>query len=183
MTLIEEMMLAARGIVALLLGKREAPQYFDLGLRGLVGSVIAFLVATAVNAYLPMLLDMQTEGATPAWEGLLIVSILMTGQIGASAILLRQFGRLDGLVPYLVADNWATFFVTMISIVLNLVGFSNDLFMLGTVLVVIMLEINIARLIVNLRPLQIVGLLAVQLVGVTAALMVIGLIFVDAVPA
>ena len=43
-------------------------------------------------------------------------------EIGFSAIVLRQLKRLDGLVPYLVADNWATFYITVFSTVLALVN-------------------------------------------------------------
>src|SRR3546814_4223802 len=53
-------------------------------------------------------------------RSVVMVTILVALQIGYSAIVLRQLKRLDGLVPYLVADNWATFFITLGSTALAL---------------------------------------------------------------
>ena len=52
-TFIEEMMAAGRGVIGLLTGDRQAGSYFDLGQRGLLGSFIALLLITALNAVLP----------------------------------------------------------------------------------------------------------------------------------
>lgn len=176
MTLFEEMLLAGRGVLALIMGRRDASRYFDLTLRGLVGSFIAFIVATTANAYLPWFLGMTSEDAHPS-QALLIVSNLYLLQIGFSALVLNQIKRLDGLVPYLVADNWATFFITGLSIILAVAGFGSDLTLIMIGILVIITEINVARLIVTLTPLQIAMFLIAQLVGVTAGLMVIGMIF------
>lgn len=176
MTYIEEMTAAGRGILALILGRRDASRYFDLTLRGLVGSFVAFLIATSVNAYLPAFLGSDTGGTHP-WQALLMVATLYLLQVGFSVMVLNQIKRLDGLLPYIVADNWATFFVTVLTIILGLAGLGSDvsLFMIG--LLVIIIEINIARLIVTLTPLQIAMFLIAQLVGVTMGLMAIGLLF------
>ncbi len=177
MTLIEEMVQAARGLGALLAGRRNASDYFDLGPRGLAGSFVAFLTATAINAYLPLLMGMTTtERSGHAWQAILMVLLLFGLQVGASAIILKQFGRLDGLVPYLVADNWATFFVTLISVVFGLLGLDGTFMLFATGVVVLVIEVNIARLIVTLSPWQIAGFLVAQLVGVAVGLLVLGLV-------
>jgi len=175
MTLIEEMLLAARGMLALLTGRRDASGYFDLTLRGLAGSFVAFLFATTLNAYLPTLLGTASDIVRPS-QALLMAGVLYSLQLGFSALVLNQLKRLDGLVPYLVADNWATFFVTAITILLGLFGLTGDLSLIAVGLVVIVIEINIARLIVTLTPLQIAMFLIAQMAGVTVGLLIFGML-------
>src|SRR5688572_20448260 len=120
-TLLEEMSAAARGVVAVLIGNRQAPSYFDFSQRGLVGSFVAFLAASLINALTPVVFGMDLPPGAVS-RGLILVGVLYVAQIAFSALVLRQLGRLDGLVPYLVADNWATFFITLLSTLLTLVG-------------------------------------------------------------
>jgi hypothetical protein len=173
-TFIEEMMAAGRGVIGLLTGDRQAGSYFDLGQRGLLGSFIALLLITALNAVLPIILGDETESIT---RGVLTVVLMLGLQIGFSIIVLRQIGRMDGLVPYLVADNWATFFLTLISAALAAAGLANDFTLIVLGVVVIIIEVNIARLILTLPPLQIAMFLIAQLVGVSIGLVVIGFLF------
>lgn len=172
MTFLEEAALAARGLLALLTGRRDAPRYFDLGPRGLAGSFLAYLAALLINAYLPPLMGWSTESA---WSSVLISLLLFLTQTGLGALALQQFGRLDGLMPYLVADNWSTFFVTMVSLVLAMFGLSGDVSLVILGLLILVIEINIARLIVTLSPLQIAAFLIAQVVGVVIGLAVVGL--------
>lgn len=175
-TIIDEMRAAARGLVALVTGDRKAATYFDFSQRGLAGSFIAFLIITGLNATLPVVLGYSGPAASIS-RSVLMVAILFALQIGFSAIVLRQLGRLDGLVPYLVADNWATFFITLGSTILALVGFAGDISLIAIGILVIVIEINIARLIVTLSPLQIAMFLVAQLVGVSIGLLLIGIMF------
>lgn len=174
-TFIEEMMAAGRGVIALLTGDRNAGSYFDLSQRGLLGSFIALLLVTALNAVLPFILGVGESGGMA--RGILMVVILFGLQIAFSAIVLRQLKRLDGLVPYVVADNWATFFLTLISTALVAAGVANDFTLIVLGIVVIIVEVNIARLIVTLSPLQIAMFLIAQLVGVSIGLALIGFAF------
>jgi hypothetical protein len=171
-TFIEEMMAAGRGILALLTGDRQAGSFFDLSQRGLAGSFIALLLITALNAVLPIILGAESESIA---RGVFTVALLFALQIGFSAIVLRQVGRMDGLVPYLVADNWATFFLTLVSAAIAAAGLANDFTLVILGVVVLVIEVNIARLIVTLPPLQIAMFLIAQLVGVTIGLVLIGL--------
>jgi hypothetical protein len=173
-TFIEEMMAAGRGVIGLLTGDRQAGSYFDLGQRGLLGSFIALLLITALNAVLPIILGDETESIT---RGVVTVVLMLALQIGFSIIVLRQIGRMDGLVPYLVADNWATFFLTLVSAALAAAGFANEFTLIVLGVVVIIVEVNIARLILTLPPLQIAMFLIAQLVGVSIGLVVIGFLF------
>lgn len=172
-TFIEEMMAAGRGVIGLLAGDRQAGSYFDLSLRGLAGSFIALLLVTALNGVLPILLGAEDESIT---RNVLTVALLFVLQVGFSIIVLRQVGRLDGLVPYLVADNWATFFLTLVSAAIAAAGVANDVTLVVLGIVVIFVEVNIARLIVTLPPLQIAMFIIAQLVGVSIGLALIGFV-------
>jgi hypothetical protein len=176
MTIVEELTAAARGVLALIVGNRRAADYFDFSLRGLAGSFIAFLMVTALQAVMPSLLGVRgPEGSV--FRAMTTVAILFTLQVGFSAIVLRQLRRLDGFIPYLVADNWATFFVTLGSTLLLMVGMGGDLAIILIGILVIVIEINIARLIVTLSPLQIAMFLVAQLVGVSIGLLLVGVVF------
>lgn len=174
-TFLEELMAAGRGVIALLIGDRRAASYFDVSERGLAGSFIAFLAVTALNATLPVLLGIKNSGGIA--RSILMVAILFALQLAFSAIVLRQLKRLDGLIPYLVADNWATFFLTLISGALAAAGVDGDPVLVVLAIVVIVVEVNIARLILMLSPLQIAMFLIAQLVGVSIGLAIIGLTF------
>ena len=112
-TFLEELMAAGRGVISLLIGDRKAGSYFDFSQRGLLGSFIAFLLVTGLNAALPVVLGIKDAGGIA--RSIVMVAILFVLQVGCSAIVLRQLKRMDGLLPYVVADNWATFFLTLIS--------------------------------------------------------------------
>lgn len=172
--LVLEMRAAASGMIALLMGRRDASTYFDLTLHGLAGSFIAFLVATGLNAYLPSLMGTQEPGSLAAWQGFFMALLFYASQIGFSAIVLAQARRLDGLVPYLVADNWASFFITLASVALSLSNMPMEVTMLFLAIPIIIIEVNIARLIVTLSFLQIMMFLIAQFIGVMATLLVIG---------
>lgn len=158
---IEEAIAAARGVAGLVVGNREAERQFDLTPRGLIGSLIALLLVTGVSAYLPVL--MGHPGMV--LRGLFGYTLLLALQVACSAIVLLQLKRLDGFVPYLTADNWASVFVTILSTALNLVGVSDEFLSLPVAILVIVVAVNIGRLIVKLPPLQVAMFVIAQMVG------------------
>jgi hypothetical protein len=172
-TIIEELTAAARGIAAVFVGDRRAPGYFDFSQRGLAGSFIAFFVAALIGTYVPGLAGGNSQGGLPPSAPLLIAG----AQMGFSALVLRQLKRMDGFIPYLVADNWATFFLTAISSVLTLIGFTGDFAVIAIGIVVLIVEINIARLIVTLSPWQIAMFLVAQMIGAVLAAFVVLTLF------
>lgn len=174
-TFIEELMAAGRGVFGLLIGDRRAGGYFDFSQRGLVGSFIALLLVEGLSAVLPMLMSIETAGGIA--RSTIMFLILYGLQVLFCAIVLRQLKRLDGLTPYLVASNWMSFFMTLISTAVVAAGFAGDWVIIALGLVVIITEVNIARLIVTLSPLQIAMFLVAQLVGVLIGLALIGAIF------
>ena len=178
-TIIEELVAAARGSVALLIGDRKAPDYFDFSQRGLLGSFIALIAGQVIGAAVALLMGERFAPGGVA-EAMISVVILFCGQVGFSAIVLRQIGRMDGLGPYVVADNWATFFFTIIVALFGGLRVGDpQFFILG--IMVLIVEINIARLIVTLSALQIAMFLIAQLVGLSLASIVVGLMFPEAI--
>ena len=176
MTLTEEMLAAARGCVALLIGQRDAPRYFNFSYAGLAGSAIAVLVAVAIKAYLPVLAGGNSPAIAPAWQNFSIVTFLLVLQLAITWWYLRQIGRLDGFIPYVVASNWTALFFTFISIAIALLGVGDVAALLLVGIALLVLEINIARLIVTLTGWQIVIFMVVQAVGGFVGLMLIGLL-------
>lgn len=172
-TFLDELVEAARGCFALLTGNRQAPYHFDFSQRGLVGSFIALVIATAIGAFGSQMMG-TTAPPGGATQLLLLGAIQFLIQLAASYLVLRQLGRLDGFVPFLVADNWATFFNSLLSLLLQLLGGSDDLVVIAIGIVVIIVEINIARLIVTLGPWQIALFIVAQLVAVLVGLTLLG---------
>lgn len=167
---------AARGVVALVIGDRRANSYFDFSDRGLVGSFIAFLVVAMLNTAVPLVLGVPGTGGT-VFRAIATVIIVLALQIGAAALVLRQLKRADALVPYIVVDNWATFYLTLATTLLGLVGIGGELMFIVTGIVIIIIMINIARLILTLTPWQIASFLVVQLISGVIALFVVSAVF------
>jgi len=164
-------MQAARGFGALITGNRQAASYFDFSRRGLIGSLIALLLACTVTAFGPQFLGTVTPGAAP--RALLLDGMFYLLQIAVGYLVLRQLKREDGFVPFLVADNWATFFTSILSLIVMTMGLPADIAVLAVGLLVLLVEINIARLIVTLSPLQIAMFIVAQLVGSAVGLMIL----------
>jgi len=167
---------AARGVAALVIGDRRAASYFDFSDRGLVGSFIAFLVVALINTGVPLILGIPGMSGT-VFRAIATVVIVLALQIGAAAIVLRQLKRSDALVPYIVADNWATFFLTIATTALGLTGIGGELLLVVTGIVIIIVMVNLARLILTLTAWQIVTFLVAQLISGIVALMVLTVVF------
>ncbi len=177
-TIIDELLEAARGVAAIVLGDRKAPQYFDFSPRGLVGSFIAFLLAATTDAYLPLLTGGEPGDPQLAPGLKLLISALLFGiQTGVALLVLRRMKRQDGFVPYLVADNWASFYVTAASAILKLVGVSDMVGLIFFGLILLVVEINTGRLIVTLTPKQIAIFLITQTVAVSVGYFVLAALF------
>ena len=178
-TFLDELTQAARGCAALLTGNRQAATFFDFSQRGLVGSIIALLIASAVTAYGPQLFGVEAAPGT-ATRALILDALFFSLQIGIGYIVLRQLGREDGFIPFLVADNWATFFTSLLSLGLLPFGGPNMVLIFAIGIALIIVEVNIARLIVTLAPLQIALFIIAQLVGSAVGLMILVALMPDA---
>ena len=178
MTLIDEMVMAARGVFALLSNNKNSPKFFDLTYAGLAGATIALLISLSLSAFLPSLIGQQDNQALLPYEAIIFTGTIYIIQIGAAAIIFNQFSRLDALVPYLVADFWSTFFVTTAMLLPSVLNLKNDLIMLILAICVLVIKINILRLIIKLPSAwHIVAFFAAQLGSGFIALIVLGHIF------
>lgn len=176
-TFLDELIAAARGCVALLIGRRNAPDYFDFSQRGLVGSFIAVVLGLGVQAIGPHLIGVPTPAGLSL--GVVIVgAIVVAVQYGVAFAVLRLLSRGDGFVPFMVVQNWATLFQGVLAVaaigifgqpfamdpageVAQLTSGSIPFVALG--IVALIAAINIARLIVTLRPMYVALFVAAQL--------------------
>lgn len=171
-TFLDELVAAVRGCVALLLGRREAPGYFDFSQRGLAGSFIALVVAFVLNGVIGNI-TAPPQSAGSFSESIIISLVAYAAQAGAAWLTLRQMGRQDGFVPYIVASNWVALAIVSL---LFMALFSGPLAILMLALaaaLAIASFINIGRFIVTLSPLQIVLLFLAEFAG---AILAVGLI-------
>lgn len=181
MTILDEFVSAMRGCVALVMGRRDAPSYFDFSQKGLVGSLIAVVLAIAVAGYWPLLTGVQLPPGS-ATQSILMNCMLFVAQAGTAFLALRQMGRQDGFIPYMVASNWVTLLVALISPFTFLLGPAGIIVVLLVAVVALTTFINVGRLIVTLKPLQIGLLFLSQAVGVFLAIIVLGLMLGPVLP-
>lgn len=180
-TFLDELKAAARGCFALLVGNRQAPSFFDFSQRGLVGSLIAVMLGIALAGFGPWLTGVEMPPGA-ASQSIMVNFALFVAQAATAWIALRQMGRQDGFVPYLVASNWVTLVSAVLLLLSTLLG-PLGLAILGLVVIVALATfINIGRFIVTLTPLQIGILFLSQAVGVFLALGVMALIMAPSLP-
>ena len=169
---IDEMTAAARGCVALVMGKREASAFFDFSQRGLVSSLIAVVLGIAIAGFGPMLTGVALP-AGAATQSVIINAVLFVAQAATAFVALRQMGRQDGYVPYLVASNWVTLASAVLLMLSTLLGAAGIMILVLVVVMALTTFINIGRFIVTLTPLQIGILFISQAVGVFMAMGVV----------
>ena len=175
-TFLDELLAAARGCVALVLGRREAASYFDFSQRGLVGSLIATVIAIGLAGFGPLLTGIPLP-AGAATQSIIVNAALFLAQAATAFIALRQMGRQDGFIPYLVASNWVTLASALLLLLSTLLGPTGIIVLVLVVVVALATFINIGRFIVTLTPVQIGILFVSQAVGVFLALAVVAIIF------
>lgn len=168
-TFLEEARAAVQGCVALITGRTDAPSFFDFSQRGLVGSLVAVVIGLAFAGFGPLLIGAALP-AGAATQSIIVNAALFLAQAGTAYIALRQMGRQDGFLPYMVASNWITLVSAVLLLVSLLLGPLGMIVLIGVVIVAIVTFINIGRLIVTLAPLQIGILFISQAVGVFIAL-------------
>lgn len=168
-------MAAVQGCLALVTGKRDAPSFFDFSQRGLIGSLIAVILGIALAGFGPVLVGVPLPSGA-ATQSIIVNAVLFVAQAGTAFIALRQMGRQDGFLPYLVASNWVTLVSAVLLLLSTLLGPLGLIILVAVVIVAIATFINIGRLIVTLTPLQIGILFVSQAVGVFVALAIVAVI-------
>jgi hypothetical protein len=164
---------AAQGSWRLLIGRRDAPGFFETDLRGLVSSFIALFVSIAVT--------LGTAALVRNGAGITSIALVFTNAVlyGALVItswmVLRLVGKADRFVPFLTVDNWLNAFISIVLALAGLVGLSSEVVMFAAIVAGLAARINNARLVVGLNVGQIVMLMVAQVIGVMIALGVLGL--------
>jgi hypothetical protein len=178
MTFWDETLLAARGCLAILRGERDAPEYFDLTGRGLAGALIAFLVVIGIEAHIPVDLatpesDVAVVAISPFVE---VLTVLMFSAVTAMAIYLylRIVQRADRFVPLAVVIVWGQALGTLVLIAVSITGFAFLLLAFVLAVVSIYFFIRAAMMVGGLSPMQVVGLIGVQLVSGLFSLTMLG---------
>lgn len=169
-TIVEESQAAARGLLALITGDRGASRFFNFTQAGLVTSFIAVLAVTGLE-----LVATAALGQGHIFTSLIQTAIIYAAVLGTSAIYLRQIARWDALVPFVVTINWANAILSLVMQAALLLGL--NFFGILFLVVGVVVSINIARLVMTLRPMQIVLLIIAQAVGLIAAVLLLVLIF------
>ena len=174
-TFLDEMTNAFRGCYALLVGNRQASTYFDFSPKGLVGSLIGVVVAIGLNAFGPMLLGFSLPPGL-ATQSVVISVAMFLAQAGTAFLALRQMGRQDGYLPYLVASNWVTLVTGILALVATLLGNLGVVVLLLILILAISSFINVGRYIVTLTWMQIALLFVSQVVGVLLAAAIVAMV-------
>ncbi len=165
MTFINEMILAARGMNALVSNDKNAVKFFDNSYYGFIGASIALLISLAISAFLPTIMGQAGEPHLSAFKSIIFAASIYAVQIGAAAIVLNQINRLNALLTFLVADFWTTFFITIIMSIPTLFGVNSSLFTLIIAIVILVVKINILRLLIKLPAMQIIMFFIAQIVA------------------
>lgn len=168
-TFLDELTAAARGCFALLIGRREAASFFDFSQRGLVGSLIATTIGIALAGYGPLLIGVPMPPGA-ATQSVIVNALLFVAQAATAFVALRQMGRQDGFIPYLVASNWVTLASAVLLLASTLLGPVGVVVLMLVVILALASFINIGRFIVTLTGMQIGILFISQAVGVFIAL-------------
>lgn len=169
-TFLNEARAAARGVLALLMGDRTASGYFLFNQVGLVSSFIAVLLVTTVE-----LLATSALISGGLFAALVQNALVYAAVLGASALYLRQIGRGDAFLPFMVTLNWSNAVLSLGLLAAMLLGLS--FLVVVAAVAAIVVSINIARLIMTLKPLQIALLIVAQVVGVFAAVILLTVLF------
>lgn len=172
-TFLQEVAAAGRGVVALLIGDRGAARYFDFSQRGLVSSFLALIAVAGLESLAQALLGLTAAGDIT--RSTVSTAAVYAALIGASALMLRQINRMDALRPYIVTLNWANALFGLAWLVAQSIGLSVLVFAIAIAGFVVV--INIGRLVMTLKPLQIAMLVIAQLVGFSVALLLVAFLF------
>lgn len=163
---------AAQGSWRVLIGRRDAPGYFDTGLRGLVSSFIALLASIAITLGAAALT--RTDAGVSSLSLVVTNAVLYAALVAASWAVLRAVGKSEKFIPFLAVDNWLNAFISIILALAGLVGLSGEMVMFAAIVAGLAARINNARLIAELNVGQIVMLMIAQVIGVFIGLGVLG---------
>lgn len=172
-TFLQEAITAAQGSWRLLIGRRDAPAYFDVGLQGLVSSFVALFASIGLTLATTALV--HPGGDITSFALVITNAVLYATLVAASWAVLRALGKVDKFVPFIAVDNWLNAYISIVMAIVGLFGAGGDVVMFIAVVAGLAARINNARLIAELSVGQIIMLMAAQVVGVLAGMTFLGL--------
>lgn len=165
----QETQSALQGGLRLLMGKRDAAQFFYFDRRGLVSSFIALVVTIGISLALSAF-SHDSEMVVSSFN-LLFTNVALYGVLTlVTFIVLTAFGKQDRFIPYLVVDNWLNAIMSFGLAFIGLMDTSGQITLFLALILGLIVRVNNARLIVELKIWQIVVLMLAQGVGVMLAM-------------
>lgn len=126
-----------------------------------MGSLIAFIAMVGLSS---LVLTALPGGSVSLFRSVMADVLLYVGQIAMAAAYLRQIKRSEGFIPYLVATNWSTTYLTIAGLAIAF-AMGGVLFMLISSIAILVTMINIARLVVGLSKMQVALFIGAQILG------------------
>lgn len=162
-----------RGIIALMTGDRNAAGYFDFSPAGVAGSFVPVLMVAGFEMLEQMLLGAGAPGDIT--QSAVQTGIVYATFIGATSLLLAAIGRRDAFPPFIVTYNWANAVLTLAVGILMLISFvvAMTVAFVGTLIMII----NIGRLVMTLKPSQVVMLMLTQIIGGAFSLLLLSALY------
>lgn len=172
-TLIEEARSALGGSWRLIVGRRDAPNYFFTDPRGLVSSFIALLMSVAATFLASAFV--APAGAEISTFSALVQNVLgYAGIMAPTWVIFNLLGFAGKFVAFVTVENWLTTIVNLAVTCAALVSGSSLLAMIVAVAAIASLvgRVNNGRLVVGMKAAQIAMLVVAQIVGTLAALLI-----------
>ena len=168
-----ELRSAFRGIFALMTGDRNAAGYFDFSPAGVAGSFVPVLVVAGFEMLEQLVLGASAPGDIT--QSAIQTGLIYATFIGATALLLAAIGRRDAFRPFIVTYNWANAVLTLLVGILMMFGvvIAMTVAFVGTLVMII----NIGRLIMTLKPSQVVMLMLTQIIGGALSLLLLSALY------
>lgn len=176
---LEEMIDAAKGVFALIRGEKDKLGYFNFSLSGLVGSFIAVLIGLTLQEIFsgPGPEDLQV----PAWANLLSYTLLYATPFLVAYGFLSIIGQRERMLAYMVANNWASFFFTLIIVAIFIFQLLASVGYFVIVVLTILVFWRTARIILGFTmPQTIIFFVATIMAVLMAAMLTVNILFAAA---
>jgi len=167
---LEEMVDAARGIYALIRGEKEKLGYFNFSQSGLVGSFIAVFIGLILQELFAG--PGPEEFQVPAWANLLSYAILYATPFIVAYGFLGIIGERDRMRGYIVVNNWASFFFTLIIVAIFIFQLLASVGYFVIVVLTIIIFWRTARIILGFSVPQTIIFFVATVMGVLIAAMI-----------
>lgn len=175
----EEMIDAAKGIFSLIRGEQDKLGYFNFSQAGLVGSFIAVFIGLFLQE---LFSGPSPDGFdVPAWANLVSYTILYATPFIVAYGFLSIVGQRERMLPYMVINNWASFFFTLILVAIFIFHLLATVGYFIIVILTIIVFWRLSRIVLGFTvPQTIIFFLATIMAVFIAALITVNIMFAAA---